>query len=384
MPAEPRRAAAGRRLVRAAAPTPPSARSRCTACARARRSSASRSASSASASSASSRRRSCSRPAARVVGIDLDPRRRRARPRSRARGVRSRATPGSRRACELTTGGLRARRGAHLCASSRSPDPLAARGELARDRGRIVVVGDVPIEVDRATAVREGARAAPVALVRARPLRPSSTRSAAATCPPATCAGPSSGTCRRSSTCSRAGASTPRELTTHRFPVDDARRGVRAAHRQRRRRAPVRRRARVRPARGRAAAAVAPSPRAASRAARVGVALIGAGTFARGDAASRAREAGGAPRRRRERERPHRGRRRGRLGFERAAARLDELLDDDDDRRRRDRDAARSHMPSSRRAALRAGKAVFVEKPLALTDEQLARGRGRARRRSRC
>jgi polar amino acid transport system substrate-binding protein len=37
-----------------------------------------------------------------------------------------------------------------VCASSTSPDPLALAVRLARDRGRIVVVGDVPVEASRA------------------------------------------------------------------------------------------------------------------------------------------------------------------------------------------------------------------------------------------
>jgi predicted dehydrogenase/threonine dehydrogenase-like Zn-dependent dehydrogenase len=37
-----------------------------------------------------------------------------------------------------------------VCASSTSPDPLALAVRLARDRGRLVVVGDVPVEASRA------------------------------------------------------------------------------------------------------------------------------------------------------------------------------------------------------------------------------------------
>jgi predicted dehydrogenase len=37
-----------------------------------------------------------------------------------------------------------------VCAATSSPDPLRLAAELARDRGRLVVVGDVPVEVDRA------------------------------------------------------------------------------------------------------------------------------------------------------------------------------------------------------------------------------------------
>ena len=56
----------------------------------------------------------------------------------------------------------------------------------------------------------------------ARAATTSSTRSAAATCRPATSAGRSSATSRRSSTCSRAGALDIARLTTHRFPVERA------------------------------------------------------------------------------------------------------------------------------------------------------------------
>ena len=51
--------------------------------------------------------------------------------------------------------------------------------------------------------LRKGAAAAPVALVRARPLRPDATRKTASTIRSATCAGPSSATWRRFSTWSR-------------------------------------------------------------------------------------------------------------------------------------------------------------------------------------
>ena len=39
-----------------------------------------------------------------------------------------------------------------ICAASRSTDPVALAARLARDRGRLVVVGDVPVEIDRALA----------------------------------------------------------------------------------------------------------------------------------------------------------------------------------------------------------------------------------------
>ena len=54
------------------------------------------------------------------------------------------------RVLELTRGrGLDA---VLICAASRSTDPVALAARLARDRGRLVVVGDVPVEIDRALA----------------------------------------------------------------------------------------------------------------------------------------------------------------------------------------------------------------------------------------
>ncbi len=83
-----------------------------------------------------------------VVGIDLDDAAvelARARGRDRARAGRPWHSRGVRRA----TGGL-GLDAVLLCASSSSPDPLELAVELARDRGRIVVVGETRIDVDRA------------------------------------------------------------------------------------------------------------------------------------------------------------------------------------------------------------------------------------------
>ena len=62
----------------------------------------------------------------------------------RARRRRPRARPSDRRPAGI---GLDA---VLLCASSSSPDPLELAVRLARDRGRIVVVGETRIDVDRA------------------------------------------------------------------------------------------------------------------------------------------------------------------------------------------------------------------------------------------
>ena len=71
-----------------------------------------------------------------------------------SRGVQARSriratTPAYRRRVRAHTGGL-GLDAVLLCASSASPDPLELAVELARDRGRIVVVGETTIAVDRA------------------------------------------------------------------------------------------------------------------------------------------------------------------------------------------------------------------------------------------
>ena len=85
-----------------------------------------------------------------VVGIDLDPR---AVELARAGGAEaflSGAPELKARVAELTRG--RGLDTVLICAASKSADPIALAAELARDRGRIVVVGDVPVQLDRALA----------------------------------------------------------------------------------------------------------------------------------------------------------------------------------------------------------------------------------------
>jgi threonine dehydrogenase-like Zn-dependent dehydrogenase len=83
-----------------------------------------------------------------VIGIDLDP------------NAVELAASGGARAFERDQDGLgslvlHATDGLGLdsvlvCAAATSPDPVRLAGELARERGRVVIVGDVPIEADRA------------------------------------------------------------------------------------------------------------------------------------------------------------------------------------------------------------------------------------------
>ncbi len=83
-----------------------------------------------------------------VVGIDLDTT---AVELARRAGAAAfeRGDPGSEAGVRSATGGL-GLDAVVLCASSDSPDPLELAVRLARDRGRLVVVGETRIDVDRA------------------------------------------------------------------------------------------------------------------------------------------------------------------------------------------------------------------------------------------
>ena len=148
----------------AQAPSPRSAASRCTACVRPTSSSASASRSSDWGWSASSPRQilraaGCTRGRDRPLAGA-----RRARARRPGRDEAFVRSDGSRAAATATRSSSPPRRS--------SSDPVELAAELCRDRGRVVVVGDVGMEVPRAAVLREGARAARVALVRSGPLRP--------------------------------------------------------------------------------------------------------------------------------------------------------------------------------------------------------------------
>jgi predicted dehydrogenase len=83
-----------------------------------------------------------------AIGLDLD---RRAVELARSAGARAfaRDAPGLEAAVLAETDGL-GLDAVLVCAATRSTDPLELAARLARDRGRLVVVGDVPIEVPRA------------------------------------------------------------------------------------------------------------------------------------------------------------------------------------------------------------------------------------------
>ena len=59
-----------------------------------------------------------------------------------------------------------------ITAGTRSDEPVELAGQIARDRGTVVVVGDVGMRLPRHPLLREGAHAQALALLRPRPLRP--------------------------------------------------------------------------------------------------------------------------------------------------------------------------------------------------------------------
>jgi len=300
-----------------------------------------------------------------VVGIDVEAS---AVGLARDAGITAfrRDDPGLAAAVRSLTGGL-GLDAVLLCASSASSDPLALAVELARDRGRIIVVGETRIDVDRAPMYEkelelrmsrsygpgrydrdyeERGRDLPAGYVRWTEQR----------------------NMQAFLDLVAAGRVNPSELTTHRFSIDDAAEAYRViAH----------------PAEGERAFGVlltyeaptepppAPSvPRTRRSTQAAGVALIGAGAFARATLIPALKEEGA----RLVAVTSSRGLTAAdvatRFGFERAAASPDEILADDNVGAVVIATRHASHA-SLAAAALRAGKAVFVEKPLALTAEQL-------------
>jgi predicted dehydrogenase len=253
-----------------------------------------------------------------------------------------------------------------LCAASSSSDPLELAARLARDRGRIVVVGETTISVEREAMyekeleVRMSRSYGPGRYDR-------DYEEYGRDLPPGYVRWTEQRNMRAFLELVGKGLVTPGQLTTHRFRIDDASQAYALLT-------------------GKAAdarpfgvlleyAADAPKPAAAPRRAAksvpgTGVALIGAGAFARGTLIPALKEtgarlvavasAGGLTA----------ADVAARFGFERAAASADEILGDD---------AIGAVVIATRHpshaglaaAALRAGKAVFVEKPLALSQEQL-------------
>jgi predicted dehydrogenase/threonine dehydrogenase-like Zn-dependent dehydrogenase len=299
----------------------------------------------------------------KVVGVDLDET---AVELARGAGAAAlrRDVSGIEQEVQASTGGL-GLDAILLCASSSSPDPLELAVRLARDRGRIVVVGETTISVDRAPMYEkelelrmsrsygpgrydreyeERGRDLPAGYVRWTEQR----------------------NMQAFLDLVAAGSVRPGELTTHRFPIDEAAQayelltggegprpfGVLIEYAER-------------------AADLPPPPRARS-APKVGagIGLIGAGAFARATLIPALKQAGAnlvAVTSERGLSATDVA---SRFGFERAAASADDVLDDPSVGAVVIATRHASHA-SLTAAALRAGKAVFVEKPLALTSGEL-------------
>jgi predicted dehydrogenase len=256
-----------------------------------------------------------------------------------------------------------------LCAASASTDPLELAVQLLRDRGRIVVVGETRIEIDRAPMYEKE-----LELRMARSYGPGrydrDYEERGRDLP----AGHVRWTEQRNMQAFlelvASGRVRPSELTTHRFSVDDgaqAYAAIKGSTGQRPfgvlleyapdveavRRPPV---TRVRPV---------PEQRTA------GVAFVGAGSFARSTLIPAFKAAGadlvavtsGAGLTAADVA--------ARFGFDRAASSVDEILEDPSIGAVviATRHASHAWLTA---AALRAGKAVLVEKPLALSEEDLA------------
>jgi polar amino acid transport system substrate-binding protein len=302
-----------------------------------------------------------------VVGVDLDPV---AVERARGAGVLAYARDDAAlsEAVRAHTAGL-GLDAVLLCASSASPDPLELSVELARDGGRIVVVGETTIVVDRAPMyekeleLRMSRSYGPGRYERdyeerghdlpARYVRWTEQRNMQAFLDLVA-----------------SGRVVPRDLTTHSFSVDDAPDAYRLlTHPGDERPFGVLLEYAVEPEALRAH----PPQRTATRVASVnsGIALIGAGAFARGTLIPALKDAGASLVAVASGSGLSAADVASRFGFERTASSIEEILDDS---------AVEAVVVATRHgshadlaaAALRAGKAVFVEKPLALTREQLA------------
>jgi predicted dehydrogenase/threonine dehydrogenase-like Zn-dependent dehydrogenase len=300
-----------------------------------------------------------------VIGIDLDP------------DAVELAAAGGARAFERDRDGLEssvlhATDGLGLdsvlvCAAATSPDPVRLASELARERGRVVIVGDVPIEADRALFYEKE-----LELRLSRSYGPGrydrEYEERGRDLPPAYVRWTEQRNMQAFLDLVASGAVDPSPLTTHRFPVEQAERAyalltenqgderpfgilLEYAYEER---------------------APAPKPRSVrSRGAdRARIGLIGAGSFARATLLPALRDAGAefaavasgggltavdvATR----------------FGFERAADSADEIFADDsiDAIVIATRHASHARLTAS---ALRTGKAVFVEKPLTVDSDGL-------------
>jgi predicted dehydrogenase/threonine dehydrogenase-like Zn-dependent dehydrogenase len=252
-----------------------------------------------------------------------------------------------------------------LCASSSSPDPLELAVRLARDRGRIVVVGETTISVERTPMYQKE-----LELRMSRSYGPGrydrDYEEHGRDLPPGYVRWTEQRNMQAFLDLVAAGSVRPSELTTHRFPVDEAAGAYEllTGHDEGPRPFGVL----IEYAGPPTNPTPAPRTRPTTMAGEIG--LIGAGAFARATLIPALGQAGATL----VAVASERGLTAAdvasRFGFERAAASAEEVLDDPSIGAVVIATRHGSHAPLTA-AALRAGKAVFVEKPLALTSDEL-------------
>ena len=301
----------------------------------------------------------------RVVGIDLDAT---AVELARAGGALAfeRAHARLHAAVRQATGGL-GLDAVLLCASSPSTDPLELAVELTRDRGRIVVVGETRIDIDRAPMYEKE-----LELRMSRSYGPGrydrEYEERGRDLPPGYVRWTEQRNMEAFLDLAASGRVSPAELTTHRFPVDDAAKAydVLTGH-------------------GGARsfgilleypASLAHRPHTVRLAARpvvreTGVGLIGAGAFARSTLLPSLMAAGASLVAVTSETGLTAADVASRFGFARVADSVADVLDDDTIGAVVIATRHSSHAALAA-AALRAGKATFVEKPLALDRSELA------------
>jgi polar amino acid transport system substrate-binding protein len=300
-----------------------------------------------------------------VIGVDLNTEAVELAERGGALGlVRSQANLAERVLAATDNFGLDA---VLVCAASQSSDPVRLAAQLTRERGRIVVVGDVPVEVDRAIMydkeleLRLSRSYGPGRYDRDYEQRGNDM-------PPAYVRWTEQRNLQAFLELVAEGRVDPTELTTHRFPVDNADEAYETLSSEHGNRpfgivleyAYEERQVSV----------VTATARRASRAGPIRVGVIGAGSFARrtlipalkGEGAILAAVAteGGLTA----------ADVASRFGFERTGTDEEILADDSIDAVV----IATRHSSHAALAAagLAAGKGVFIEKPLAIDQEQLA------------
>jgi predicted dehydrogenase/threonine dehydrogenase-like Zn-dependent dehydrogenase len=301
-----------------------------------------------------------------VIGIDLDP--------HAVELARAGAASAFRRDRDgLATSVLDATGGLGLdsvlvCAAAKTPDPVRLATELTRERGRIVIVGDVPIEADRALFYEKE-----LELRLSRSYGPGrydrDYEERGRDLPPAYVRWTEQRNMQAFLELVASGAVDPSPLTTHRFPVEQAERAYALLTDDRGDDRPFGILLEYAYEERAAAPQARPVRRRKAGGARIG--LIGAGSFARATLLPALRDAGA--------ELAAVASSGGltaadvatRFGFERAADSPDEIFADDsiDAVVIATRHGSHARLTAS---ALHAGKAVLVEKPLTIDRHGLA------------